>query len=133
MPRLAAAHEPSYIRDRDMHELSIATSLFEQVQRHTPPATRVSSLRVRIGPMQGIEPDSLRFGWEVVWKQGQADGSAPVPELALELLPWRLTCPQCSRKWESAELYVACECGCATPAVEGGSELQLVSIEVQDK
>src|SRR5450759_4558525 len=116
-----------------MHELSIATSLFEQVQRHTPPAARVSSLRIRIGPMQGIEPDSLRFGWEVVWKQEHADGSLSVPELLLEMLPWRLSCPQCSRKWESAELYVACECGCATPAVEGGSELQLVSIEVEDK
>lgn len=114
-----------------MHELSIAASLYEQVQRHTPPGARVCNLRLRIGPMQGIEPDSLRFGWEAVWKEDQP--TVPVPELVLELLPWRLSCPQCSRKWESAELYVACECGCATPSPEGGSELQLISIEVQDE
>lgn len=116
-----------------MHELSIATSLYEQVKRHTPPKARVNSLRLRIGPMQGIEPDSLRFGWEAVWKEDHPTNSAPVPELVLEMLPWQLTCPQCARKWESAELYVACECGCATPAVDGGSELQLVSIEVEEE
>lgn len=113
-----------------MHELSIASSLYEQAKRHTPPGARVKNLRLCIGPMQGIEPDSLRFGWEAVWKDGE--GSAAVPELLLEMLPWRLSCPQCGRKWDSPELYVSCVCGCATPSPEGGSELQLISIEVED-
>jgi hydrogenase nickel incorporation protein HypA/HybF len=116
-----------------MHELSIATSLYEQVKRHTPPGARVTSLRLRIGPMQGIEPDSLRFGWEAVWKEDHPADSAPVPDLLLEMVPWHLTCPQCQRTWDSPELYVACQCGCATPAVTGGSELQLLSIEVLDQ
>ena len=111
-----------------MHELSIATSLYEQVKRHTPPGATVTSIRLRVGPMQGIEPDSLRFGWEAVCQEENAN----VPELMLEMLPWRLFCPQCSRKWESQELYVVCQCGCATPQVEGGSELQLISIEVEE-
>lgn len=111
-----------------MHELSIATMLFEQVKRHTPPGARVLGAKVLIGPMQGIEPESLRFGWDVVWRE---DGSE-VPQLTLDLPGWRLKCGECGRQWESPELYVACECGSATPQAIGGSELQLVSIEVTE-
>src|SRR4051812_47503956 len=94
-----------------MHELSIASALFDQVQRHVPPGSIVTSVRLRIGPMQAIEPDSLRMGWEAVC----LDQNAKVPELQLEMLKWRLSCPDCGRSWESDELYAACECGCATP------------------
>jgi hydrogenase nickel incorporation protein HypA/HybF len=111
-----------------MHELSIATALFEQVKRHTPPGAQVLKARVLIGPMQGIEPDSLRFGWEAVWRE---DGEN-VPELVLDLPQWKLKCNECGREWESPELYVACECGSALASPIGGGELQLVSIEVTD-
>ena len=109
-----------------MHELSIATALFEQVRRHTPAGAVVRSIRLRIGPMQGIEPDSLRFGWQAIWQEAKLD----TPEILLEMLQWQLACPDCGRKWESSELYVACACGCATPSVDGGADLQLVSMEV---
>jgi hydrogenase nickel incorporation protein HypA/HybF len=111
-----------------MHELSIASALFEQVKSHTPSGTVVRSVKLRIGPMQGIEPDSLRFGWEAVCQEQ----GVKTPQLDLECLLWRLTCPDCSRRWESPELYVACACGCATPVPEGGSELQLLSIDVEE-
>ena len=120
-----------------MHELSIAVSLHEQIKRHTPADTVVRTARLRIGPMQAIEPDSLRMGWEATWQQdgltSPTSPPAPTPELVLELLPWRLTCPECGRSWESPELYVVCQCGCATPNPEGGAELQLVSITVDPK
>ncbi len=112
-----------------MHELSIATALFEQVKRHTPPGAQVLKARVLIGPMQGIEPESLRFGWEAVWRN---DGAETVPELALELPGWKLKCTDCGREWESPELYVTCQCGSAIISPVGGGELQLVSIEVTD-
>jgi hydrogenase nickel incorporation protein HypA/HybF len=110
-----------------MHELSIASALIEQVKRHTPAGATVRIVRLRIGPMQGIEPDSLRFGWEAVCREQ----NLAVPELQLEMLKWQLTCPECARSWQSDELYVACECGCATPLPSGGgADLQLMSIEV---
>src|SRR5512133_661727 len=111
-----------------MHELSIAAALYEQVKSHTPPGARVTSAKVLIGPMQGIEPESLRMGWEATWRQE----GGHVPELLLELPLWKLSCPQFSRRWESVELYVACEWGGATPRVQGGAELQLISIEVEE-
>lgn len=111
-----------------MHELSIASSLYAQVKRHTPPGAVVRQVKVLIGPMQGIEPDSLQLGWEATCRE---DHITP-PQLLLELPGWKLACPQCQRRWESPELYVACTCGCATPKVEGGAELQLISIEVEN-
>jgi len=111
-----------------MHELSIATALFEQVLEHTPENARVLSATVRIGAMQGIEPDSLRFAWELLWR----DRPQSVPGLKLDLLPWELTCHACGRKWQSEEIGVVCQCGNQTPQANGGSELQLISIEVED-
>lgn len=112
-----------------MHELSIAAMLYEQVKRHTPAGERVLRVNVLIGPMQGIEPESLKFGWDVLCKD---DGLAETPELMLNLPGWKLRCGECGREWESPELYVVCECGSATAEAVGGSELQLVSIEVTE-
>lgn len=112
-----------------MHELSIATALIEQVRSHTPAGVKVLKVNVLIGPMQGIEPDSLRFGWEAVCRE---DGLMPVPELALDMPPFRLQCQECGTTWESREMYVACQCGSATPRIDGGDELRLVSIDVED-
>lgn len=112
-----------------MHELSIASAIFQRMQAHTPAGTQVRSVRLLIGPMQGIDPDSLRFGWEALCRQA---GLTP-PQLEMDLPGWKLICPHCSRRWESKELYATCACGCATPTVEGGAELQLISLEVVDE
>lgn len=110
--------------------------MFEQMQRHTPAGAVVLSVHLRIGPMQGIEPDSLRFGWEAICTEAKI----PVPQLQLDMLKWQLKCPQCGRQWEDDQIYVACTCGCATPTVDGGAgtgagtgaELQMVSMEVEE-
>ncbi len=111
-----------------MHELSIATALFDQVRRHTPAGARVLRARVLIGPMQGIEPESLKFGWQAVWSESGSEA----PELVLDLPGWKLNCRDCGREWESPELYAQCTCGSATAEAVGGAELQLISIDVTD-
>lgn len=78
--------------------------------------------------MQAIEPDSLRFSWQAIC----ADAKIAPPQLDLEMLPWELDCPRCNRHWQSDQMYVQCACGCATPSVVGGAELQMLSIQVED-
>lgn len=112
-----------------MHELSIATMLYEQVKGHTPPGASVLRVNVLIGPMQAIEPESLKFGWDVLCKN---DGRSDAPELILNLPGWKLHCRECGREWESPELYAECQCGSATPEAIGGAELQLISIEINE-
>jgi hydrogenase nickel incorporation protein HypA/HybF len=110
-----------------MHELSIAEALSEQVQTHLPVAHRLTSLRLRIGAKQGIDGDSLRWSWEMVVRGTAMEGS----RMELEMLPWDLSCPECGRTWQSPELLVACNCGCATPVADGSSDLMLLSLEVE--
>ncbi len=110
-----------------MHELSIADSLMEQVRRHTPGGKRLQTVRLRIGAKQGIDPESLKMAWEVTVARTALAGA----KLEVEYLPWQLTCPQCQRKWESPEVFVECQCGCATPLAEGSGELTLLSLDVE--
>ena len=114
-----------------MHELSIAEALVERVIAHTPRGGVVRRVRVRVGPMRGIEPESMQWGWKAATLGTECEGA----ELDLDLLPWQLTCPQCHRQWTSPELYVSCQCGCDTPGPDGGDELDLMSmdVEVEDK
>ncbi len=111
-----------------MHELSIADALLEQVRRHSPPGAALQAVRVRVGPMRGIDPEAMQYAW--------AAATAGAPEsaakLELECLPWALRCPDCGAQFTSADLYAACACGSDTARPVGGDELCLVSIEVDD-
>lgn len=110
-----------------MHELSIVDSLVEQVRRHTPEGKRLRGLRLRVGAKQGIDPESLKMAWEITVANTPMAGAT----MEVEYLPWRLSCPKCQRSWESPEVFVECECGCATPVAEGSGELTLLSLDVE--
>lgn len=110
-----------------MHELSIADSLLEQVRRHMPAGKRLQAVRLRVGAKQGIDPESLKMAWEVTLASTPLAGAV----LEVEYLPWQLTCPQCGRRWDSPEVFVECQCGCATPHAEGSGELTLLSLDVE--
>jgi Hydrogenase/urease nickel incorporation, metallochaperone, hypA/HupF/HypC family len=64
-----------------MHEMGIACSILEAVQREREfyPGQRVSKVGVRIGEFAGVDADSLRFCFEAI-----VMSSEPAP-LALEL------------------------------------------------
>jgi Zn finger protein HypA/HybF involved in hydrogenase expression len=46
-----------------MHELSIATSIFELAQRYVPPGHVLQRVQVRAGSLRGIEPQAMQFAW----------------------------------------------------------------------
>lgn len=110
-----------------MHELSIAQALVEQVRRHTPDGKRLRSAQLRIGAKQGIDPESLKMAWEVTLTGTALAGAV----LEIQWLPWQLTCPDCGRRWTGDDVFVACQCGCATPTADGSGELTLLSLDVE--
>ena len=61
-----------------MHELSIARSVLEAVQRHLPPGRPLSvrTVRVRLGEEAGIAPESLTFCFDLVSRGTPAEGAA---------------------------------------------------------
>jgi hydrogenase nickel incorporation protein HypA/HybF len=67
-----------------MHEMGIAASILETVQRQleNDPGRRATKVGLRIGEYAGVDPDSLRFCLDALVK------STPLDLLALEI-DWR--------------------------------------------
>jgi hydrogenase nickel incorporation protein HypA/HybF len=111
-----------------MHELSIASSILDLARRHMPDGTVLRSVKIRVGPMRGIEPQAMEFAWRACTQGSSAEKTL----LELESIPWRLHCSRCGTEFDSVDLYTACACGASQVHPVGGDELLLVSIEVDE-
>lgn len=111
-----------------MHELSIAEAILQQAVGAVPGGAALKSVSMRAGPLRAIDPDCMQHAWQCLLEQQDRRGI----ELKLDLPKWKLHCPQCGRHWESEDLYVECDCGNPRPNPEGGDELLITSIEVED-
>jgi hydrogenase nickel incorporation protein HypA/HybF len=90
-------------------------------------ATRIHLLRLRIGPLSGVVPDSLRFAFDVVSCGTLAEGG----RLEIEEVPVVCFCPTCAREFTAEGWFFECpSCGQSTAEVRQGAELELVSLEV---
>jgi hydrogenase nickel incorporation protein HypA/HybF len=118
-----------------MHELALAQALLEQVVElaRSHGTTRVTRVRVRIGPFSGVVRDSFSFGFECLkgeWPetaQARLEVHAPVPR-------WR--CCSCGQETEGMEeaspWTAACPfCGTAGLAPHGGDDLILQEVELE--
>ncbi|MBN1908858.1 MAG: hydrogenase maturation nickel metallochaperone HypA [Pirellulales bacterium] len=115
-----------------MHELSIVEALIEQVQREVDQAGqhgRILGLELVIGHLSGVNVDSIRFAFELL-----------APETILKDAELRIDepraicrCHDCGQLTEIDELVATCpRCGSGDILFEGGQELLLQSIELED-
>jgi len=65
-----------------MHEMALATSVVDIAVRHAD-GRRVTSVKLRVGHLRQVVPDSLDFYWGIVTRDGDADGSV----LEQEVIP----------------------------------------------
>jgi hydrogenase nickel incorporation protein HypA/HybF len=112
-----------------MHELA----LMEQVraialeEAATHGASRIHRLRLRIGRWSGVEPEALRFAFEVVMRCGAGEGAS----LDLEVVPAVCFCPDCEQEFEPDDVIFACpRCGVLSRRILRGRELELAGLEV---
>ncbi len=112
-----------------MHELSIAAALLNQLERHAPADAVVRTAHVTAGPLRALEPESMQMAWRAVTQQTRFDGV----HLDLKLIPWRLHCTTCDRRWQSDDPLAACTCGNNAIETRGSGELVLYSIDVDDE
>lgn len=112
-----------------MHELSLMETVrelaLEQARVHD--ARRIDLIRLRIGSLAGVDPEALRFAFEVV----MAGSLAMAARLEIEIVPARWFCSPCQRPFD-AELG-ACLCpGCGTVCSRllQGRELELVALDI---
>lgn len=114
-----------------MHELGIASSIFEAVQSEAKqrPDARISRVGVRVGEFSSVDPEALKFSFEVLVKDTHFSG---LP-LDIELCPLQNRCPACGHSFVVVDYATACP-SCAEQHTEciGGTELELSYLELEE-
>jgi hydrogenase nickel incorporation protein HypA/HybF len=112
-----------------MHELSVCQGLLDQVagiaRQHQ--ATGVQRIRLRIGPLSGVEPQLL----EQAFPLASAGSVAEHAELVIEALAVRVRCATCGAETDAAANRLLCgACDDWHTQLISGDELLLVSVEL---
>ena len=115
-----------------MHELSIAEALIEQVQREVQRSGhrgRVQRLELSIGRLSGVSSESLRFAFELL-----APGTLVEKAKVAIVQPKALCrCHACHASTEIDDVLGQCPaCGSMEVVIEGGRDLILQSIDLED-
>jgi len=116
-----------------VHELSIVEALIEQVEKeveHCGHQGRVLSLALTIGRLSGVNAEAVRFSYELLSPGTIVEGA----ELQISEPKATCCCRACGARTELDELDAYCpECGSDQIVIEGGRELLLQSIELEDE
>ena len=109
-----------------MHEFSLASAIVATVERHAG-GSPIAVVRVRVGHLRQVVPDTLGFCFGVVARESVCAGA----RLELEAVPAVLRCAPCEHEWELAGPLFRCP-GCAgcDVVVVRGEELEVESIEI---
>ena len=114
-----------------MHELSVAQNIMEIVQSNLPVdnTSRVNSVKIRVGRVSGVVPESLSFCFTAITQDTPLAGAS----LDIENIPFMVRCRTCNVSFESEMGIVLCpKCGGIETEVLSGFDLQVVAIELDD-
>lgn len=112
-----------------MHEVSIMEEAVRMAVESAKAsgATRVLSLRLRVGVLSGVVPEALRFAFDVVCRDTLAEGAS----LQMESVPATAWCPDCQAEFPCPEFFSECpRCHQPSGDLRRGRELEIASIEV---
>lgn len=110
-----------------MHELSLCHAI-ARLARSAAGDRNVEIVRVQIGALRQVVPDSLSFSWMLVRDhEGMCDA-----ELELDLVAAEVLCRMCHRRSEIASRWSLCCPTCESADVEilRGNEFQVTSLDV---
>jgi hydrogenase nickel incorporation protein HypA/HybF len=108
-----------------VHELAITQSVVEAVAERLPDAT-ISCVRLDIGALSGVAPDSVRFCFDLVTEGTNLQGA----RLEITQQPGRCRCRGCGTEFEPDRMIALCPCGSADVSVLAGEQLRIESVEV---
>ena len=113
-----------------MHEMSICESIRDilEAEAASKAFKSVEVVRLEIGALSGVEPEALRFGFDVVMA-GSVAGHA---RLEIIEVPGEAWCMICGKTVPVTARYDACpECGSHQLQVTSGTEMKIRELEVQ--
>ena len=110
-----------------MHELSLCQAIASVVTPHAA-GRRVDVVRVQVGALRQVVPDTLSFCWTLVRDHAGMSGA----ELELELVAAEVACRACGRQSTIASRWsVRCpECDSPDVTVVHGEEFLVTSVDV---
>jgi hydrogenase nickel incorporation protein HypA/HybF len=115
-----------------MHEVSVCQSLLRQLTAvaEQQNAQRIDAVRLRIGPLSGVDPDLVRHAFPFVCAQTIAANA----RLEIETAPVRVHCAACGSECEAELQYLACRfCGAWQTRLISGDELLLASVTLSQR
>lgn len=116
-----------------MHELSIAEAILQQVEeaiQQSGAAGRVTRVELAIGALSGVCADSVRFALRLL-TQGTDMAQT---EFRIRRPQAECVCTQCGQRTPLDDMVLACPtCGSSECAIQGGRELLLESIEMEEE
>ena len=89
-----------------MHELSLLENVREILETHAKQEsfTKVTRITLQVGKLSSVEPDALRFGFDVVMRNSLAEGA----ELNISELDGLGQCRDCGQTFQLETLYATC-------------------------
>ena len=110
-----------------MHELSLCQAIAGVVKTHAA-GRRVEVVRLRVGALRQVVPDTLSFCWTLV----RDHEDMPDAELELELVTARVRCRGCGEQSEIESRWSVCcpQCQSADVEVVTGEEFLVTSVDV---
>lgn len=115
-----------------MHEATVAAGILDIVRQHVAgaDAVRVRAVRVRIGEMAGVVPDSLGFCFEAI-VAGTEYASA---FLEFDRVPARGVCGECglAAAIDALPPFMCASCGSPFITMTSGDDLSVVDVELDD-
>ena len=113
-----------------MHEMSLCESVLQIIeqQAQTQQFRRVKTVWLEIGALSGVEPEAMRFSFEVVTQGSLADQA----RLEIVELPGIAWCMPCGREVAVRQLYDECpHCGSHQLQIVGGDQMRIKELEVE--
>ncbi len=114
-----------------MHELSIAQEILSIIQQNVDPADleSVKNVKVKIGKLSNILPDSLLFCFDAI----KTDTPLTNSKLIIHQTPILIECGDCKSVSEIEPPVFSCPaCSSINIKMTGGSELIVEEIELND-
>jgi hydrogenase nickel incorporation protein HypA/HybF len=112
-----------------VHELTLAESILDMVGAKVPAGTVLRCVHVKLGPLSGVNAESLAFGFESL----APHRGFPHAKLDIDRTPVRARCGGCGLEYESENPRDTCpRCGALERTVVSGNEFFVESIEVEE-
>jgi hydrogenase nickel incorporation protein HypA/HybF len=112
-----------------VHELSLCHAIASVIKPHAA-GRHVDVVRVQLGALRQVVPESLEFCWSLVCQH--LDDSIADAVLELELVPAEVVCGACRQRSQIQSRWSVCCPDCGSPDVDvlRGNEFLVTSLQV---